>query len=1100
VVLLVVLLAVPSSSSAAQTSKQLSFDESIEAAHGTNKPFRYLLDCRPGNACLVTIDQLGLDLAVSINSSAGSWNVNSPLKRDEREIVVLKEGSYEIVVVSNEFTGARGGHRIEYQRIDTGAPAFAVWQSMSQAARANADEEWQLSLDTYLHAAQLANTLDMPRLRAQALYSASNLSYLQHGAWSKAAALAEQASVVYSTMGQPLLAAGCDHQRAAALIEQAAEADHSGFEARAAEAHALYGEALALLAKARERLATKNRHYEVAAVENNVALTYFYMGEWDQARRHWRTAARAFGDLDEWSGERQVLANLAVVDGEDGHFAEAARSFQRILDTLPSEAMATIKADTLDNLGSSYRGLGEIEKALTAFSSALDIHRLLGNRSGEARSLGGIGETYYSIGRFDLATSFLSRALGKAEAVNDSRSLESILRYLGSIAYLRKDFAAAWSFHDQALAHTSSSRVRAHLASLIARDLRALREPGAALERSSEALAIAMENGSRRLEAEALIEQGLSHHALGDLAAADTTLRKALDVLTELGLSAQQADALYGLALVARSRGDERQALGYIGDAVARVEAIRGRLVNPELRAFYSARRHNYYELQISLRMSRYERAGEDDDLLAALTISERVRARMTLDLLNEAAINLRQSEDPVLSRRRAALYDRLAQRRHHRDRLLRDPRTTDEALDGVIAEITAAENELNLLEIRLRENTSRFAALSPPATLGAHEIQRSLDADTLLLQYFLGEEEGYLWLVTRDAVRYERLPPRAELDEVARRAFESLQTYSPGAVNQQAADLQALSAISLAPVASHLTKQRVLVAADGALQYIPFAALPVPDENGVWIPSPPEREFIIVPSLSALAGKEDRPPASKLLAAFSDPVFGRDDPRMPRTADVLTADKADESELRGGSSARDVLLRRLPATAREARAIAKLVPAESRWLASGFEANRDAVMSANLRDYRIIHFATHGRIDAETPALSDLMLSRFDDEGEPREGSLRLGDIYNLELNAELVVLSACDTALGREVRGEGLIGFSQGFFYAGARRLIATLWQVSDRATAELMTRFYRYLIVEERHPAAALRAAQQSIASEGRWRNPYFWSAFVLLGDWR
>ena len=504
--------------------------------------------------------------------------------------------------------------------------------------------------------------------------------------------------------------------RRQALIEQAAEADQSGFEAREAQARKLYGEALVLLENAREVFARENRRYDIAAIENNIALTLFYMGEWDQARRYWRTAAEVFGELDEWSGERQALANLAVVDGEDGHFAEAAGSFQRILDTLPSGRMAAIKADTLDNLGSSYRGLGEIEKALKAFSSALGIHKGLGNRSGEARSLAGIGETYYSIGRFDFATSYLSRALGKAEAVNDSRSLESILRYLGSIAYLRKDFAAAWSFHEQALAHTSSSRVRAHLASLLARDLRALQEPGAALERSAEALAIAVENGSRRLEAEALVEQGLSHHALGDLTAADTSLRKALDVLTELGLSAQQADALYGLALVARSRGDERQALGYIGDAVARVEAIRGRLVNPELRAFYSDRRHNYYELQISLRMSRHERAnaGEDDDLLAALTISERVRARMTLDLLNEAAINLRQSEDPLLSRRRTALYDRLAQRRHHRDRLLRDPRTAEETLDGVIAEITAAENELNLLEIRLREDTSRFAALSP--------------------------------------------------------------------------------------------------------------------------------------------------------------------------------------------------------------------------------------------------------------------------------------------------------------------------------------------------------------------------------------------------
>ena len=164
-VLLVVLFGASLASSAPQTSQKLLPNEPIEQAHGSNEPFRYLVDCPPGGACLVTIDQLGLDLAVSVDSSAGSWHVNSPLKRDEREIVVLEKGSYEIVVVSEEFTGARGRHRIEHQRIDSGAPALAVWRSMSKAARANAHEDWQQSLDTYLQAAELADTLDMPHLR-----------------------------------------------------------------------------------------------------------------------------------------------------------------------------------------------------------------------------------------------------------------------------------------------------------------------------------------------------------------------------------------------------------------------------------------------------------------------------------------------------------------------------------------------------------------------------------------------------------------------------------------------------------------------------------------------------------------------------------------------------------------------------------------------------------------------------------------------------------------------------------------------------------------------------------------------------------------------
>ncbi|HEY9422869.1 MAG TPA: CHAT domain-containing protein, partial [Thermoanaerobaculia bacterium] len=151
------------------------------------------------------------------------------------------------------------------------------------------------------------------------------------------------------------------------------------------------------------------------------------------------------------------------------------------------------------------------------------------------------------------------------------------------------------------------------------------------------------------------------------------------------------------------------------------------------------------------------------------------------------------------------------------------------------------------------------------------------------------------------------------------------------------------------------------------------------------------------------------------------------------------------------------------------------------------------------LGGFRIVHFATHGVIDAERPALSGLALSMVDEKGNSREGFLHLHDIYNLRLDADLVVLSGCRTALGREVRGEGLIGLARGFQYAGARRVLASLWRVEDRATAALMERFYRALWIEKLAPAAALRTAQLHVRQQRRWRDPYFWAGFVLAGDW-
>jgi CHAT domain-containing protein len=165
----------------------------------------------------------------------------------------------------------------------------------------------------------------------------------------------------------------------------------------------------------------------------------------------------------------------------------------------------------------------------------------------------------------------------------------------------------------------------------------------------------------------------------------------------------------------------------------------------------------------------------------------------------------------------------------------------------------------------------------------------------------------------------------------------------------------------------------------------------------------------------------------------------------------------------------------------------------------TGFGASRANVFASALDQYRLLHFATHGLVDSEYPALSALALSSFNESGQRQNGFLRLGDIYNLDLDADLVVLSACDTALGEAIRGEALVGLTQGFIYAGAKTLVASLWQVPDAATAALMIRFYRYMLRDGQRPAEALRNAQLSLAAEQRWSDPFFWGAFTISGDW-
>jgi CHAT domain-containing protein len=259
--------------------------------------------------------------------------------------------------------------------------------------------------------------------------------------------------------------------------------------------------------------------------------------------------------------------------------------------------------------------------------------------------------------------------------------------------------------------------------------------------------------------------------------------------------------------------------------------------------------------------------------------------------------------------------------------------------------------------------------------------------------------------------------------------------------------------------------------------------------------------EVVSLPSASVLAvlRKETagRPLPPKVVAVLADPVFEADDPRLRR---VVRGEEPRQRPLVRSGPASALNLPRLASTRQEADAIVSAAPEGASLCRTDFDASRDAAMAADLAKYRIVHFATHGIFDNENPGLSGIALSMFDDKGLPKDGFLRLHDIYGLNLPVELVVLSACNTALGRPVRGEGLVGIVRGFMYAGAKRVIASLWKVEDEATGELMRRFYQELLRQHRSPAAALREAQLSMWQHERWRPPYYWAAFVLQGEWQ
>jgi CHAT domain-containing protein len=405
------------------------------------------------------------------------------------------------------------------------------------------------------------------------------------------------------------------------------------------------------------------------------------------------------------------------------------------------------------------------------------------------------------------------------------------------------------------------------------------------------------------------------------------------------------------------------------------------------------------------------------------------------------------------------------------------------------------------------------------------------LAPDTLLLEYALGENRSYLWVVTQTSLASYELPARKDIETIVRHVRELMtarqpvrgETLTEYKARVASADVQynreaaRLSSILLDPVKDRLGNFKLLEVADGALQYVPLEALPDPSVSITAENAQPlviKHEIVVLPSASVLASlrqeSNGRSPAPLAVAVLADPVFDTNDSRLksqPTQArngsDKVRGEPNDlDYALRDVGLTRqgDAMLPRLPFTREEADEIARAAPGGMVLKAVDFRANRALATSPELARYRIVHFATHGLLDTVHPALSGIVLSLVDEQRKPQDGFLRLYEIYNLDLPVELVVLSACQTGLGKEVRGEGLIGLTRGFMYAGAKRVIASLWKVNDNATAELMKRFYEAVLIRQQSPSAALREAQISMWRQRQWQSPYYWAGFVLQGEYR
>jgi CHAT domain-containing protein/tetratricopeptide (TPR) repeat protein len=830
--------------------------------------------------------------------------------------------------------------------------------------------------------------------------------------------------------------------------------------------------------------------YPQADVRNNQCLVLHARGDVQPALACYREALALYHQLGETKEEATALNNLGFANFNLGEPGPAEEGYRQALAIRREIGDRAGEAQALNNLAVLYRGLGEIGEALKAYGEAREILATLDDRRQEAATLNNLGVAYSAIGEVERARLYLTQALELRRKVEDRRGEIATLNSLGWLE--RKSGAAgkAVSLHSQALAiarATSDARNEGISRSYLGEALAVAGRPAEALAELDQALALQRQTGDPSNEAGTLRRKGEILAAGGRAAEALPLLARSLLASRAAGDRVNETIALAARARVLRDQGDLDAAAGDAGAAIAALESLRARLGNPELRAAFLGSSGDVYELRVDILMRlAAARPGQGFDR-AAFEASEDARARSLLDVLREGGAAPRAGIDPALAARLRDLERRLALKADRLQTLLGRGKGNAPESRALEIESERIRAELDNLDAEIRRTSPRYAELSHPGAASLGEIQALLDSGTLLLEYSLGPRRGYLWAVDAAGLRSFVLPGREEIERAARAFHQAVST--PGGEAGRARIGRTLSRMLLGPVAGELGDRRLAIVPDGALNYIPFDVLPEPRSPGR--PLLARHEVVELPSASVLATERRqlarRPPARELALVIADPVFQPDDPRVAKSG-----------RRSGGTDT--PLLPRLRFSRQEALGIAALAPPGKVATELDFAAARDLVLSGRLRDFRYLHFATHGIFDSGRPELSGLALSRVGPDGKPREGFLSLRDVYDLDLAADLVVLSGCQTALGKEIRGEGLFGITRGFLYAGAPRVIASLWWIDDRATATLMESFYRGLWIEKLRPAAALRKARLALARQHRFRDPAYWGAFVLQGDWQ
>ncbi len=727
------------------------------------------------------------------------------------------------------------------------------------------------------------------------------------------------------------------------------------------------------------------------------------------------------------------------------------------------------EATVLTEIGRDEQNLLDVESALKHFEQARALARAVGAEKEEATASMHLGLFYADRADTWNATRHLQRAVSLRKKNQDDDGQSMALNGFG-LLYMRlgENEKALKIFEDQLQNLSLSPLKRAVVLTQMGQVYVSMNQPRRAFQYFQQAYDLQSRGGDPDNQANTLVGFGLAYTRIRSFRNALDSFQKALKIFQDQNNPSSQAATFMNMGWILGSlqRYEEAQ------DSFKRALALVRPLKNPVV----------------------------EGSVLLGFAWTERLRGNLSgAQLHGEEALKRVEST-------RLGLADQ-----GQKISYLASMQDFYEFLVGVLLDQYELKESRDLLERALQVSESArsrglldtlgaaaASRLSPVLTPG--EIQQQvLDPDTLLLEYSLGSQKSYLFLVSSREIRRFDLPPKEELEALAKQAHAALANSQVSSEMFRALQkAKELSRILIGPVASQLGNKRLLIVSSGALQLVPIGVLPDPriptpaaGKKLVW-PQPllGRHEIIYEPSASVLAGirraRRRRRPASNLLAALGDAVFERDDARIPGPA----------AERGGGSDPERGYFDRLPGSGLEVEAITAGLPKEQILKATGFAANIDLFTSGRLKNFGTLHIATHTDYVPQRPELSVMVLSRFDARGRARQGLLRIQDVIAMDLRSDLVVLSSCSSGRGKEVRGEGIVGWPWAFLSAGASEVVMSLWDVKDESTANFMKKFYE-IMSNGASSGGALRETQIQMWKAGE--SPKAWAGFSALGEW-